>query len=247
MRANSSTPNQFLYLPADCRIFWSMKNFFDYRQLWRDAYDAIYNDTTLCVPGSTHAKPPSVDQNHLVPRAASAASAAGSSMGDFIMSGISLDGPELVDETRPVQDSSKKSQRSASFPRNCTSARTGHADQSKCDIDAVCKKVRNACSKCNRVKSDGACADQGDSSESSYFCLKTCWSTSSNTCPSGTSCRLERSVDSKMNNKFRRSSNTQRPPNSPNPQPGSCYPKTERSSIPCKDLHRIWHERSGGS
>lgn len=47
------TPLQFIYEPADCRIWYTEKMFYDYTALWQTAADALWNDSGLCVFGST--------------------------------------------------------------------------------------------------------------------------------------------------------------------------------------------------
>lgn len=58
IRPNTSIPNQMLYLPADCRLYWTFSNIYSLTQLWKDAYNAIYVDQRSCVPGSLNATMP---------------------------------------------------------------------------------------------------------------------------------------------------------------------------------------------
>ncbi|KAI9700942.1 MAG: hypothetical protein M1820_006587 [Bogoriella megaspora] len=61
IRQNDSTktPLQFIYEPADCRIYFTLKNVYNFGQLWRDAANALFNDNSKCVAGSTNQpKPP---------------------------------------------------------------------------------------------------------------------------------------------------------------------------------------------
>ena len=53
LRPNASTPVQFLYLAADCRIFYTIDSFYNFTVLWHDAAAAIWTDPGICVPGST--------------------------------------------------------------------------------------------------------------------------------------------------------------------------------------------------
>lgn len=46
-------PLQFRYEPADCRIFYTLRNIYNATQLWRDVAAAAFVDPSLCVPGST--------------------------------------------------------------------------------------------------------------------------------------------------------------------------------------------------
>jgi hypothetical protein len=64
IRPNTSIPNQMLYLPADCRLYWTFSNIYSLTQLWTDAYNAIYVDQSRCVPGSVNATLPSA--NHTI-------------------------------------------------------------------------------------------------------------------------------------------------------------------------------------
>jgi hypothetical protein len=54
IRRNESVPNQMLYLPANCRIYWTLANFHNYTRLYMDAHDAIFVDNSRCVAGSTN-------------------------------------------------------------------------------------------------------------------------------------------------------------------------------------------------
>ncbi|KAG9233080.1 hypothetical protein BJ875DRAFT_442555 [Amylocarpus encephaloides] len=53
VRKNESTPLQFLYDAADCRIFNTPRTVFNYTTLWQYAADAIWTTPSLCVRGST--------------------------------------------------------------------------------------------------------------------------------------------------------------------------------------------------
>jgi hypothetical protein len=50
---NDDTPLQFKYEAADCRIYYSIDNIFNMTRLWHDAAAAAWDDTSLCVTGST--------------------------------------------------------------------------------------------------------------------------------------------------------------------------------------------------
>ena len=52
VRENETIPVQFLYEPADCRIFYTMETVYNYTKLWKYAADAIWTQPDLCVPGS---------------------------------------------------------------------------------------------------------------------------------------------------------------------------------------------------
>jgi hypothetical protein len=54
VRRNETIPNQMLFLPAKCRIFWTLANFYNYTRLYIDAHDATFVDSARCVAGSTN-------------------------------------------------------------------------------------------------------------------------------------------------------------------------------------------------
>ncbi|KAI0185899.1 hypothetical protein EV127DRAFT_514936 [Xylaria flabelliformis] len=53
VRAGETTPLQFAYEAADCRIYYTPATVFNYTALWQYAADAIWTDPGLCVAGST--------------------------------------------------------------------------------------------------------------------------------------------------------------------------------------------------
>ncbi|KAI9710262.1 MAG: hypothetical protein M1820_002756 [Bogoriella megaspora] len=59
IQRNHTIPNQVLYMPADCRIFWTLANFYNYTRLWQDAYEAVFTEPSSCVPGSRDVTAPS--------------------------------------------------------------------------------------------------------------------------------------------------------------------------------------------
>ncbi|KAI4121471.1 MAG: hypothetical protein LQ338_006342 [Usnochroma carphineum] len=56
IRKGEATPLQFVYEPADCRIFYTQNTFYNYINLWNYVIDAVYRNPSLCIAGS--AKPP---------------------------------------------------------------------------------------------------------------------------------------------------------------------------------------------
>ncbi|KAH6886273.1 peptidase S41 family protein [Thelonectria olida] len=52
---DTGTPLQFKYLPADCRLYFTLDNVFNMSALWRDVGHATWTDSSLCVAGSTTA------------------------------------------------------------------------------------------------------------------------------------------------------------------------------------------------
>lgn len=53
VRPDDPVPLQFKYEPADCRIFYSLANAFNFTRLWSDAVIAAFDDNSMCVDGST--------------------------------------------------------------------------------------------------------------------------------------------------------------------------------------------------
>ncbi|KAF4635118.1 hypothetical protein G7Y89_g2987 [Cudoniella acicularis] len=53
VRENETTPLQFAYEAADCRIFYTASTFYNYTALWQYAAEAIWTTPSLCVNGST--------------------------------------------------------------------------------------------------------------------------------------------------------------------------------------------------
>ncbi|TVY84307.1 Peptidase S41 family protein [Lachnellula suecica] len=53
VRMGETTPLQFAYVAADCRIFYTMNTIFNYTNLWQYAADAIWTNPSLCVANST--------------------------------------------------------------------------------------------------------------------------------------------------------------------------------------------------
>ena len=53
IRQGEDFPLQFAYEAADCRIYYTPNTFVNYPALWQYAADAIWKNSSLCVPGST--------------------------------------------------------------------------------------------------------------------------------------------------------------------------------------------------
>lgn len=53
VRSNDTTPLQFRYEAADCRIYYTFANAYNLTRLWLDAATAMFDDQSLCVAGST--------------------------------------------------------------------------------------------------------------------------------------------------------------------------------------------------
>ncbi|KAI9654677.1 MAG: hypothetical protein M1821_005884 [Bathelium mastoideum] len=52
IRENDTTPLQFKYLAADCRLYYTLANVYNFSSLWHQAANAMWNDSSLCVTGS---------------------------------------------------------------------------------------------------------------------------------------------------------------------------------------------------
>ena len=53
VRPNDTTPLQFKYEAADCRIYYTLSNLYNMSRLWRDVASTIWDDPSLCVQDST--------------------------------------------------------------------------------------------------------------------------------------------------------------------------------------------------
>jgi len=95
VRPNDTEPLQFKYEPADCRIFYTLANVFNYTRLWSDAVTAIFDDTSNCVSGSTGFS----NSNKTAPKPAPAAPAPLSL--DIVQSDALLDGENLNESGGP--------------------------------------------------------------------------------------------------------------------------------------------------
>ncbi|KAF2231252.1 hypothetical protein EV356DRAFT_472116 [Viridothelium virens] len=127
IRENETTPLQFVYEPADCRIYFTLKNVYNLGQLWRDAANALFNNNTMCVPGSTgrpEAPAPAQEQN--------------THISGYIMSGLepdqNADPGDLFEPTiSGIQDTVK--------PPTTPSLRSCSSKQ-ECDPTHICRVVK---------------------------------------------------------------------------------------------------------
>lgn len=53
IRENEKTPLQFKYEAADCRIYYTLANMYNFTRLWHDISAAAWDDPSLCVEDST--------------------------------------------------------------------------------------------------------------------------------------------------------------------------------------------------
>jgi hypothetical protein len=211
-RKNASVPNQFLYLPADCRLYWSFDNFFDYKRLWADAARLFDRDTSLCVPGSVNATAPS--QHLWQPRAVAAKSV---SMGDFIMQGLGSDSSVETHDSDIVLDQDFIP--SAAAARSCDNK--GRADQSMCGKATRCKQVNTKCSTCKQASADGQCLLKADDVDTTFFCVSDCQTAIPRDCVSGTQCKAALLQNTGKN----LASTFPVPQKSPKNVRGFCFPK----------------------
>ncbi|KAF9631369.1 hypothetical protein BFW01_g2231 [Lasiodiplodia theobromae] len=54
IRENGTVPLQFLYEPANCRLYYTVDNIYNMSQLWQDVATAAWNDSSMCVQGSVN-------------------------------------------------------------------------------------------------------------------------------------------------------------------------------------------------
>jgi hypothetical protein len=236
IRANASMSNQFLYLPADCRLYWSFANFFDYNRLWADAARLFNNDTSLCVPGSVNAKTPS--QHLWQPRAAAAKSF---SMGDYIMQGLSSDASVEAHDSDIVHDA--KFIASASSPVNCDN--NGKPVPGRCGPGLRCKQVSTKCSSCQQSGADGQCLSPVNDVDKTFFCLSECSTAIPRSCAQGTNCQAALVQNTGKN----LASTVSTPNKSPKNVKGFCFPndppkRKDGSIITCTALR---NSRKGSS
>lgn len=91
MQRNETVPNQVLYMPANCRLYWTIDNFYNYTRLWQDVHDAMFTAGGYCVAGSTNDAAPVPDHGH--------SQSSETSLGAFITHGLaghwSSDAPSM--------------------------------------------------------------------------------------------------------------------------------------------------------
>ena len=137
VRKGEDTPLQFLYEPADCRIFYTQNTVYNYVNLWNYVIDAVYRNPSLCIAGS--AKPP-LPPNSIPPPQ-------GSTIGSLIMKGLSQ--PQAASDSQPhkrslfqpqKQNPSKPLEKRA-IPFSVPSPTTLHTAQNDRPFDLdTCKK-----------------------------------------------------------------------------------------------------------
>ncbi|KAI9663679.1 MAG: hypothetical protein M1821_007169 [Bathelium mastoideum] len=223
IRPSASTPNQFLYLPADCRIYWTFANVNDYGRLWRDVWNARYNDTSICVPGSAGVTAPAKNTANV--RQKRATPATDVSIGEYIEQGLS---PSTWKNHSgvPDLDITSKYSKPLTFCRN----NKGGADPSLCTNGYTCQVVYFACT--NQVCKGRQCTASNGNVH--YFvCLRSCLPTSN----TGGNCMLNEYCEGSTSTSSKKNSGG----NLQDPQPrydingGYCYPSLV-SKPPCSYL-----------
>lgn len=144
IRENETIPLQFLYQAADCRIYFTHANVYNYSRLWRDAANAAWNDTSLCVTNSTgyasnatETPPPTAKLD--------------SSVAHYILQGVST-APSVdfnIEATGGLPDSNGV-QKNSGAPLPCSS-------QGRCTNGGECKKFTAQCSGSKKKVDVGFC------------------------------------------------------------------------------------------
>ncbi|KAI0434491.1 hypothetical protein F5Y09DRAFT_356753 [Xylaria sp. FL1042] len=138
VRPGQITPLQFAYLPADCRIYFTPQTVYNYTNLWQYAANAIWTNTSLCVPGSTGY----TDSMSAGPNGTSG-SKNNTSTVDLLNGGASnqtallpslLQPDGLLDSARPISRQLKKTSKA----KTCTPAGKGGS----CDSGLACVQQR---------------------------------------------------------------------------------------------------------
>ncbi|TKA40886.1 hypothetical protein B0A54_07798 [Friedmanniomyces endolithicus] len=187
IRANSTIPNQFLYLPSECRIYWSMANWYDSKRLWHDTWNAIYNDTSLCVAGSTNATTPPPPFSSSTTPPSRRRNAAPLSTPEYIAHGLSLVAlaPTSSNSKTPGIFDDTHAPPPVTF---CDSGPGTKGNSAKCG-GLSCQPVKFAC------------AGSGGPRVTRSICSASCQLTSNQGgfCSGFESCRVDASANSKKN------------------------------------------------
>jgi hypothetical protein len=226
VRENAEYPNQLLYIPADCRIYWTFKNYNNYTRLWHDVWSAIYQDTSLCIghpPNTTEAQKRT--QPVLVQRYTEDVS--DESINPFVLEALGLiASPGVEDSTHFTT--------AVNFPPLCATG--GKRDQKKCPDGTVCTEVTNQCGEpCEKSQGLDQCTGKQPLSE--WRCLRGC-TNGLKRCGSSTSCgRLERQDGGINASGSKGAGHTVQSP----AYSGYCVPQwTDWRTTSCKALRRQW-------
>lgn len=143
MRPDGTTPLQFLYEAANCRIYFTLANVYNYTRLWQDAASAIWNDTSLCVVGSTGYATSGNSTAALSPPAGTT----DQSISHYVMN---LDNGDInnidfnILATGGIPDSPVSSIRSVSNYIDCTDHGQSQCRGQTCSpVTSICKDARN--------------------------------------------------------------------------------------------------------
>lgn len=189
IRPNGTTPTQFLYLPADCRIYWTMLNWNNYTRLWSDAYNAIYGDSSVCITGSVKATAPnlgstsSVNDSSIVQRRSE--EIAESTVSEYISEGLISNESNTVDSSLVgMLDTTTAAPSLLAF---CD------GPGSTCGFGSVCTPIQFPCTSCNNR---GGCSIGATPRK---ICVSSCSSVDTGGCPAHSNCKYTGTVDSKKN------------------------------------------------
>jgi hypothetical protein len=161
IRENIDVPLQFLFEPADCRLFWTFKTITNYTLLWKQAAYAAWHNQSICVEGSlgfakkTNDTAPS---STLMPSSPTPKSKSTSAHYDIPPIAT------LIGSTQsPIEDvalpSKSQKQKPPLVGSACTLDKSGKTVGTSCPFRSVCKPVTFC---------------KGTSSVSGTFCVPTC-------------------------------------------------------------------------
>jgi hypothetical protein len=195
MQRNETAPNQVLYMPADCRLYWTIANFYNYTRLWQDVHDAMFTAGGHCVAGSTDAAAPVPVHSHSQNSEASLGAyithgLAGHWSSDDPSTNSTFELPFVWDGTPPP----------ASI-RFCSQADSPGGESKNSCRGALprCLTISFPCESCNRE----TCPATGTSPRAFKICSKVCYSGAGggDSCGSGvmTRCAYKGYVTSKDN------------------------------------------------
>jgi hypothetical protein len=224
---NATLPNQMRYLPANCRIYWTFSNFYNYTRLWHDVHTAVYEDSSLCVAGSTNATASSIEKRASDPPSRISTSAQQGDISPYILTGIN----GLPIDTG-VDAGPKTSAKG--FPTQCG---TTQAIPSMCGPDTTCLPIKVGCKKCSAGRTGASKCSLGSIAE--YRCLNECKSgiQNSGNCVLGTSCAGGLQLNSKVNasgSGAGRRGSVEKTVTS-----GHCYPDSD-TTRQCQQVKNTW-------
>ncbi|EMC91826.1 hypothetical protein BAUCODRAFT_38961 [Baudoinia panamericana UAMH 10762] len=233
IRTNYSTPLNFLYLPADCRLYWSLTNFNNYTRLWHDVWNGVYNDTSICVPGSINAT--AIQQAKTSGLRQRSLSYGSNSIAEYVEQGIDpvgLDSDSLISLFGP-QDGP-----GGYTPIKFCENSSGDKDQGLCSV-GICVKVNFACGtpSCSQPRCPPKKTDNNR-----WVCAPSCKRTSQQggNCNGGERCESTSTSDGKQNSLNPAGSNSLKQPSSDvQITNGRCMPRTgDWRQISCQWLKK---------